>query len=64
MESNCAGLSEVLPGCMAKINEKIKTFDHTYYFSLASGNRKRQRDKQREMFSEPKKLVKQAAGYS
>ena len=50
------------------MNSNLKTFSHTYYFSMvndqmASGERKRLRDKQRERFKEPKKLVKTSLGF-
>ena len=40
---------------MNKINQHIKTYDHTYYFSIATGERKKFREKARDVFDLPQK---------
>lgn len=44
-DSNCFGLYDTNPKNLAQMNSKIKTYGGTYYFSMASGERKRLRDK-------------------
>jgi len=48
---------------MNLVNEWIKTFNHTYYFSISSGDRMRSRSKQREVFNDPKKHVNNFIGF-
>ena len=50
-DSYCTGFEECSCEYMTKMNEVIKTFDHTYYFSVATGERKKQREKQRDVFT-------------
>lgn len=44
-ETNCLGLQEMTPAVFQLYNERIKTHDHTYYFSHSTGERKKQREK-------------------
>ena len=41
----------------------IKTFDHTYYFSYSSGERKKKYMKNREVLKEPTKTTSLSAGF-
>ena len=62
-ESACFGLDEMLPCKFAEYNSYLKTFKSTYYFAHATGSRKRIREKARDIFSEPKKLTRNAIGF-
>lgn len=48
--SNCFGMREITPTVLENMNSTLKTFDNTYYFSMATGERKRCREKRREFF--------------
>ena len=54
-ESHDHGLVEFMPGLMQQRNVLLKTFDHTFYFSYSSGERKRKYTKGKEFYTEPKK---------
>ena len=45
------------------MNDYIKTYGHTFYFAMSSGERKNLRDKQRELFKEPIKIQKSSIGF-
>ena len=49
------GMPELVPDQMEKLNEKLLTHEHTYYFSYTTGERNRTKNKVREVFNEPKK---------
>lgn len=49
---------------MTKMNEFVKTFDHTYYFSVVGGERKKNREKQREVLREPFKMTNSALNFT
>ena len=51
------------PDAMNLVNEPIKTFSHTYYFSFSSGDRIRSRTKLREVYNEPIKCINSFVGY-
>jgi len=51
--SNCCGMYELSLYRYQKLNSKIKTHPHTYYFSHATGNKKKLREKQRDILKEP-----------
>jgi hypothetical protein len=57
------GLPEFMPGLMQQRNAMIKTYDHTYYFSYSSGERKMKFLKNREGWSEPAKTTNLSAGF-
>ena len=48
---------------MTKMNQHIKTFDHTYYFSVATGERNKLREKARDVFNHPNKLSDSFIGF-
>ena len=48
--TKCLGISDCTPAILAKVNQFIKTYDHTYYFALSGGDRKILREKKREVF--------------
>lgn len=52
-DSYCLGMEECLNSYMHKMNANLSTFPHTYYFSMAAGERKLIRTKQRDVFSQP-----------
>lgn len=56
-------MDEMLPCKFAEYNSYLKTFRCTYYFSHATGNRKKHREKARELFNEPGKLTRSALGF-
>ena len=62
-ESYCTGFEECSPEYMAKMNKILKTFDQTYYFSVATGERKKLREKQRDVFNHPQKLSDTFVGF-
>ena len=62
-ETNCLGMDEIIPTKYKNFNSKLKTFDHTYYFSHATGERKKQREKAREVMNEPRKLIENSIGF-
>ena len=39
-ESYCLGINECMNSYMDKMNSQLTTFPHTYYFSMAAGERK------------------------
>jgi len=39
-DSYCLGMPECLNSYMTKMNAELTTFPHTYYFSMAAGERK------------------------
>jgi len=41
----------------------MKTYPHTYYFAHATGERKRLREKAREVLKEPKQMLDNACGF-
>jgi hypothetical protein len=57
-------MDEIIPCKYGCFNSKLMTFDHTYYFSHATGERKKLREKARETLSEPKKLIQNSIGYN
>jgi hypothetical protein len=58
------GVYEFIPHEMAKINALIKTYDHTYYFSISSSLRgTRIKNKAKEFLDEPKKSVSLGLGF-
>jgi hypothetical protein len=61
--SNCFGVKDSSPYIAFQMNDYIKTFDHTYYFAMCSGERKNIRDKQRELFKEPSKIQNKTIGF-
>lgn len=61
-ESKCVGIEEFVPLRQMALNTKIKTHKNTYYFSLATGNRNKQREKAREVLREPTKLLQSLYG--
>ena len=61
--SNCFGMREITPTVLENMNSSLTTFDCTYYFSMATGERKRCREKRREFFQEPQKYYDQAIGF-
>jgi len=48
---------------MVHCNAVLKTFEHTYYFAVSAGMRRRLKEKRREVLEEPFKLSKAAAGF-
>jgi hypothetical protein len=48
-----SGLLDLTPFKMKDINAKLKVYDHTYYFSLATGLRDKKFSKPREIFKAP-----------
>lgn len=58
-ETNCLADTDTNPNLQSNCNQYIKTFEHTYYFSISTGDRKRNKTKMREVFKEPKKTIKQ-----
>ena len=56
-------IPEFPPSQMAKINEKIKTHENTYYFSYSTGDRNMTRQKMREVMREPSKTTEMLLGY-
>ena len=56
-------MDEMIPCKFSEYNACLKTFRCTYYFSHATGNRKKHREKAREIFTEPAKLTKNALGF-
>jgi hypothetical protein len=62
-DSFCTGFEECSCEYMAKMNKVLKTFEHTYYFSVATGERKKQREKQRDVFNHPNKLTNSFVGF-
>ena len=61
--SNCWGMREMIPSVMEHMNCEIQTFPNTYYFSMATGERKRNREKNREIFKEPSNCYLSAIGF-
>ena len=61
---NCYGLIEQSVKKYSDMNACIKTFDHTYYFSISSGFSANAYGKQREVFSEPAKATKEGLGFN
>lgn len=55
-DTNCMGLTENVPGRLSRQNSFLRTHDHTFYFSMSTGERKKLREKRREVFEEPIKL--------
>jgi hypothetical protein len=47
-------MSEMIFVKFQHLNSEIKTFDSTYYFAHATGERKRVRAKAREILKEPR----------
>ena len=47
--SNCVGMCDMIPNRFSKYNGEIRTYPDTYYFAHATGNRKRLREKAREV---------------
>ena len=45
------------------MNEMIKTNENTYYFCMSTGERKRLREKQRDILTEPKKMLTKSIGF-
>ena len=41
----CMGFINCTPDVMSLVNEPVKTYKHTYYFSFSSGDRVRSRTK-------------------
>jgi hypothetical protein len=62
-DSNCIAMREIQPFNIAKMNELIKTNENTYYFCMSTGERKRLREKQREILTEPKKMLTNSIGF-
>ena len=62
-DSFCTGFEECACEYMTKMNKVLKTFDHTYYFSVATGERKKLREKQRDVFNHPIKFTKSFIGF-
>ena len=52
-DSNCNGMQEMVPCRHMEFNDYLKTHDHTYYFSHSTGDRKKLKEKAREIFREP-----------
>ena len=48
---------------MQKFNERIKTFENTYYFSYTTGDRNVTRQKMREVMHEPTKTSEMVLGF-
>jgi hypothetical protein len=63
-ETNCWGMDDMMPCKFKQYNEKIKTYDHTYYFAIATGERKKLKNKAREIFKEPKNVIRDSCGYN
>ena len=62
-ESNCFAMREIQSFNLARMNEMIKTNENTYYFCMSTGERKRLREKQREILTEPKKMLTKSIGF-
>jgi len=62
-ESNCVGMADMIPAKFQKYNGEMKTYSHTYYFAHATGERKRLREKAREVLKEPKRMLDNACGF-
>lgn len=60
---NCIGIDEMVSCKQQHMNDKIKTHKSTYYFSLATGNRNKQIEKARDVFSEPSKQMASTCGF-
>ena len=48
---------------MARMNSCIETNENTYYFCMSTGERKRLKEKQREILNEPKKMLTKSFGF-
>lgn len=57
-ETNCLGMEEMIFCKYQHLNAELNNFDSTFYFAHATGERKRERAKAREVFSEPRKILK------
>jgi len=57
-------MEDMIPTKFQHYNAKIKTFHKTYYFAHATGDRKKIREKAREILSEPKKLHQNYLGFN
>lgn len=62
-DSFCMGFPECMTSYMTKMNAELSTFPHTYYFSMATGERKQNRSKQRDIFNQPEKIVDASIGF-
>ena len=62
-QTNCLGMDEMIPCKYRDLNAKMKTFGSTYYFAHATGERKIQRDKPRELLAEPSKMMNRSYGF-
>jgi hypothetical protein len=62
-DSYCMGFPECMNSYMTQMNVHLPTFPNTYYFSMAAGERKNVRSKQRDVFTQPTKIVDQAVGF-
>lgn len=59
-----SGVYEFQPIVMAKINDELKTHDHTYYFSIVTSYRgTRVMNKAKEFLQEPGKTVNLGLGF-
>ena len=63
-ECNCVGMDEMIPCRFKDYNAEFQTYPHTYYFAHATGERKKIREKAREILHEPKKLSLNACGFN
>lgn len=54
----------MMPCKFKHYNEKIKTYDHTFYFAIATGERKKLRNKAREVFKEPKSIISNSCHFN
>jgi len=62
--TNCAGMEEMIPAKHKNFNAKIKTFSNTYYFAHSTGERKKIREKPREILTEPKKILDRSLAFN
>jgi len=56
-------IPEFPPEQMEKFNNKIKTFDSTYYFAYSTGDRNMSRTKMREVMHEPARTSEMMLGF-
>mmetsp|Transcript_1285 Transcript_1285/g.1562 ORF Transcript_1285/g.1562 Transcript_1285/m.1562 type:complete len:143 (+) Transcript_1285:1153-1581(+) len=63
-DTNCCGMEEMIFPKFKEYNKLFKTSDSTYYFAHATGERKREREKCREIFKEPSKLANLSFGFT
>lgn len=54
---------EFAPHCQKDMNDKLKTFNHTYYISIGANMKGTHKHKQREILKEPKRSLKMGLGY-